>query len=65
MSIMKMAQFNIFIKLFVCLKVTIISMEVPVSVPLCDSVYNVIRWSLCEVKRDLLYLLYICSDIIS
>ena len=40
-------------------------MEVPVSVPLCDSVYNVIRWSLSEVKRDLLYLLHICSDIIS
>ena len=27
---------------------------------LCSIVYNVIRWSLCEVKRDLLYLLYVC-----
>ena len=28
-------------------------------------VYNVIRWSLCEIKRDLLYFLYIGNAIIS
>ena len=28
-------------------------------------VYNVIRWSLCELKRDLLYFLYIGNAIIS
>ena len=27
--------------------------------------YNVIKWSHCELKRDLLYFLNICNDIIS
>ena len=31
----------------------------------CSIVYKVIRWSLCELKRDLLYFLDICNDIIS
>ena len=32
---------------------------------MCVTVYNVIRWTLCELKRDLLYFLNICNDIIS
>ena len=32
---------------------------------LCDIGYNVVKWSSCELKRDLLYFLNICNDIIS
>ena len=32
---------------------------------LCGIVYNVIRRSHCKLKRDLLYFLNICNDIIS
>ena len=31
---------------------------------LCGIVYNVIQWSHCELKRDLLYFLDICKNII-
>ena len=32
---------------------------------LCGIGYNVIKWSHCELKRDLFYFLNICNDIIS
>ena len=32
---------------------------------LCGIGYNVIKWSHCELKRDLLYFLNICNNIIS
>ena len=31
---------------------------------LCGIAYNVIKWSHCELKRDMLYLLNICNNII-